>query len=82
MSSGRRRVRSTIIPASGEASWGSRKATNVSPAAPLLPVSCLTQTPIASDSERSPSSDSAWPARYSRASRSAISRRTPQSSTR
>lgn len=38
-------------------------AIQVSPAAALDPVSCLTQIPIASQSAESPSMESPWPAR-------------------
>ena len=62
ISSGRRRIRSTITPVTGAARQPHTKAKNVSPAALLLPVSSLTQIPMASHRALSPITDRLWPA--------------------
>ena len=63
MSSGRRRTRSVSTPVSGPRQVPQMNAKNTSPAALLLPVSSLTQMPMASHSALSPSVDRDCPAR-------------------
>ena len=63
ISSGRRRTRSTSRPVSGASSTGAVAKKNTRPAAALLPVSVLTQMPMASHSAVSPNSENTWPVR-------------------
>src|SRR5947209_6279762 len=56
---------------------GAKKKKNASPAAPLEPVSVLIHTAAASHNAESPNEETAWPARNTRASRTASSRRAP-----
>ncbi len=63
ISSGRRRTRSTISPATGANSVGAVKKKNTRPAAPLLPVIVFTQIPMASQRAESPSIEKVCPIR-------------------
>ena len=63
ISSGRRRNRSASSPDAGASSDGAVKKKNTSPAWALLPVSVLTQMPMASHRLESPNSENTCPAR-------------------
>jgi len=61
--SGRRARRSTTIPATGDRTAATAIAKKTSPASPLLPVSTLTQMPMARNIAVSPKSEKDWPTR-------------------